>query len=44
MYDPLGGIGTTVLACKKEKRKIACICSEIDKEQCEYGKERLRNG
>lgn len=44
VYDPFGGVGTTALACKKENRKIACICSEIDKEQCEYGKERLRNG
>lgn len=44
VYDPFGGVGTTALACKKEKRKIACICSEIDKEQCEYGEECLRNG
>lgn len=29
---------------KKENRNIKCICSEIDKEQCEYGKERLLNG
>lgn len=44
VYDPFGGTCTTALACKDEKRKIACICSEIDKEQCKYGKERLRNG
>lgn len=44
VYDPFAGTCTTALACKKESRGISCICSEIDKEQCEYGKERLRNG
>lgn len=44
VYDPFAGTCTTALACKKENRRISCICSEIDKEQCEYGKERLRNG
>lgn len=44
VYDPFAGTCTTALACKRENRKIACICSEIDKEQCEYGKERLLNG
>lgn len=44
VYDPFAGTCTTALACKMEKRRISCICSEIDKEQCEYGKERLLNG
>ena len=44
VYDPFAGTCTTALACKHENRKISCICSEIDKEQCEYGKERLLNG
>lgn len=44
VYDPFAGTCTTALACKRERRKISCICSEIDKEQCEYGKERLQNG
>lgn len=44
VYDPFAGTCTTAVACKKEKRNIKCICSEIDKEQCEYGKERLKHG
>ena len=44
VYDPFAGTCTTALACKKERRKISCICSEIDKEQCAYGEERLKNG
>lgn len=41
VYDPFAGTCTTAVACKMENRKISCICSEIDKEQCEYGKGRL---
>lgn len=44
VYDPFAGTCTTAVACKLEGRRVACICSEIDKEQCEYGKERLLNG
>ena len=44
VYDCFAGICTTALACKKENRNIKCICSEIDKEQCDYGRERLNNG
>ena len=44
VYDCFGGTCTTAVACKMENRNIKCICSEIDKEQCEYGKERLRHG
>lgn len=44
VYDPFAGTCTTAVACKMENRNIKCICSEIDKEQCEYGKERLLNG
>lgn len=43
VYDPFAGTCTTAVACKLESRRIACICSEIDDEQCEYGKERLIN-
>lgn len=41
VYDPFAGICTTAVACKKENRNIKCICSEIDIEQCEYGRSRL---
>lgn len=41
VYDPFAGTCTTEVACKQENRKISCICSEIDREQCIYGKERL---
>lgn len=44
VYDPFAGTCTTAVACKGENRNIKCICSEIDKEQCEYGKERLKHG
>lgn len=44
VYDPFAGTCTTAVACKKEKRNIKCICSEIDAEQCQYGKERLKHG
>ncbi len=44
VYDCFGGTCTTAVACKNENRDIKCICSEIDKEQCEYGKERLKHG
>ena len=44
VYDPFAGTCTTAVACKRENRNIKCVCSEIDGEQCEYGKERLLNG
>lgn len=44
VYDCFAGTCTTAVACKRENRNIKCICSEIDSEQCEYGKERLKNG
>ncbi len=43
VYDCFAGTCTTAVACKKENRNIKCICSEIDKEQCDYGKERLKS-
>lgn len=42
VYDPFAGTYTTAVACKMEGRRISCICSEIDSEQCEYGKGRLQ--
>lgn len=43
VYDPFGGTCTTAVGCMRENRNIRCVCSEIDKEQCEYGKERLKS-
>lgn len=42
VYDCFGGTGTTAIGCLKENRNISCILSEIDKEQCEYAKERIK--
>ena len=44
VYDCFAGTCTTAVACCNENRGIRCICSEIDKEQCEYGLERIKNG
>lgn len=43
VYDCFAGTCTTAVACKKENRNIKCIYSEIDKEQCDHGKERLKS-
>ena len=41
VYDSFAGTCTTALACKKYG--VSCICSELSKEQCEYGEKRLKN-
>lgn len=42
VYDCFGGTGTTAIGCIKEDRNISCILSEIDEEQCEYAKKRIK--
>lgn len=39
VYDPFGGTGTTINACKEYG--VSGIMSELSKNQCEYAKERV---